>query len=171
VLFTSPVLKGIAAGRITLAFRRWTSPRAKSGARHLTPIGLVEIVSISEAKRITRADARRAGYEDVDALRRELDRWPGRAYRIELRRAGPDPRIALRRRTAVRPEDAPRDLPLLRLIGKRPAVRAADLAAELGRDTEKLKRNVRALKALGLTESLGTGYRLSPRGRAVLGLH
>jgi hypothetical protein len=28
--------------------------------------------------------------------------------------------------------------------------------------------NVRKLKHLGLTESLGTGYRLSPRGEALL---
>ena len=30
------------------------------------------------------------------------------------------------------------------------------------------KSDVRKLKALGLTESLGTGYRLSPRGQAWL---
>jgi ribosomal protein S19E (S16A) len=30
------------------------------------------------------------------------------------------------------------------------------------------KRRVRQLKELGLTESLEVGYRLSPRGRAVL---
>jgi hypothetical protein len=30
------------------------------------------------------------------------------------------------------------------------------------------KANVRKLKGLGLTESLEIGYRLSPRGRAVL---
>lgn len=171
MLFSAPVLKGIAAGRITLAFRRWRTCRARAGARHLTPIGLVEIVSVREAKRITAADARKAGYGDLDALRRELDRWPGTAWRVELRPAGADPRIALRRKTAVRPEDAPRDLPLLRLIARRPAVRAAELAVELGRDKETLKRDVRKLKNLGLTESLGSGYRLSPRGRAILGLH
>lgn len=126
---------------------------------------------VSKAGRITRADARRAGYGTVEWLLRELDRWPGTGSRIELRHAGPDPRAALRKRTGARPEDAPRDLPLLRLIAKRPAVRAADLAAELSRDKEKLKRDVRARKALGFTESLGSGYRLSPRGRAILGLH
>ena len=37
-------------------------------------------------------------------------------------------------------------------------------------DRERLafKRDVRKLKELGLTESLDVGYRLSPRGRAVL---
>ena len=33
----------------------------------------------------------------------------------------------------------------------------------------KFKTDVRKLKALGLTESLAVGYRLSPRGRAYLG--
>jgi hypothetical protein len=37
-----------------------------------------------------------------------------------------------------------------------------------GLDTHAFKLNVRKLKNLGLTESLGTGYRLSPRGAAVL---
>jgi len=42
------------------------------------------------------------------------------------------------------------------------------LAAELGYETAWFKNNVRKLKALGLTESLEVGYRLSPRGRAFL---
>jgi hypothetical protein len=47
-------------------------------------------------------------------------------------------------------------------------VRAPELAAELGRDTPSFKRDVRKLKELGLTESLDIGYRLSPRGVAVV---
>ncbi len=35
-------------------------------------------------------------------------------------------------------------------------------------ETAWFKTNVRKLKALGLTESLEVGYRLSPRGRAFL---
>ncbi len=57
---------------------------------------------------------------------------------------------------------------MLRLIGDRPGVRAGDLAAELGRERLAFKADVRKLKALGLTESLEVGYRLSPRGRAYL---
>ena len=57
---------------------------------------------------------------------------------------------------------------MLRLIGDRPGVRAGDLAAELGRERLAFKADVRKLKALGLTESLEIGYRLSPRGRAWL---
>jgi predicted DNA-binding transcriptional regulator YafY len=47
-------------------------------------------------------------------------------------------------------------------------VRAAELAAELGLETQPFKRDVRKLKELGLTESLEVGYRLSPRGAAFL---
>jgi hypothetical protein len=58
----------------------------------------------------------------------------------------------------------------LRIIEERPAVRAGDLAVAIGRDRDSFKLDVRKLKELGLTESLETGYRLSPRGRAILRL-
>lgn len=58
--------------------------------------------------------------------------------------------------------------PTLRLVAELPGVRAAELAERAGRDTLAFKRDVRALKELGLTESLETGYRLSPRGAALL---
>ena len=57
---------------------------------------------------------------------------------------------------------------MLALIADRPAVRAPDLAASLGRDTVTFKRDIRKLKELGLTESLEVGYRISPRGAALL---
>jgi hypothetical protein len=57
---------------------------------------------------------------------------------------------------------------VLRLIGERPGVRAGDLAESLGRERLSFKTDVRKLKALGLTESLAIGYRLSPRGQAWL---
>ena len=61
------------------------------------------------------------------------------------------------------------DVAVLRLIADRPATRAPDLAASLGRETARFKADVRKLKELGLTESLEVGYRLSPRGRAYYG--
>ncbi len=57
---------------------------------------------------------------------------------------------------------------MLRTIHDRPGVRAADLAVDFGRERAAFKLDVRKLKELGLTESLSTGYRLSPRGRALL---
>lgn len=38
----------------------------------------------------------------------------------------------------------------------------------MGQELPDFKLNVRKLKNLGLTISLGTGYRLSPRGEAFL---
>ena len=102
-----------------------------------------------------------------------------------LKRAGDDPRIALRRdaeiddtefaateRKLARLDIASRRGPwtrrVLTLIADRPATRAGDLAESFGRERLAFKTDVRKLKALGLTESLDVGYRLSPRGRAVL---
>ncbi|MBA3373463.1 MAG: hypothetical protein H0T98_08105 [Euzebyaceae bacterium] len=59
------------------------------------------------------------------------------------------------------------DPPLLAAIEESPGLRSGDLAERLGDEQVRLKRRVRRLKDLGLTESLGIGYRLSPRGQAV----
>jgi hypothetical protein len=110
----------------------------------------------------------------------------GPLHRIEFRLAGPDPRIALRERSDISPEEraeidarlarldaasrhGPWTATVLGLIDKRPGTRAPDLAASLGRATAPFKADVRKLKELGLTESLEVGYRLSPRGRAYYG--
>jgi hypothetical protein len=104
---------------------------------------------------------------------------------VAFRLAGPDPRVALRQRAELSPAEraeldrrlarldaasrrGPWTAEVLRLIASRPETRAADLAAELGREKAPFKANVRKLKELGLTESLEVGYRLSPRGRAYL---
>jgi len=130
-------------------------------------------------------DARRAGQPDRDALLAGLP-GDGALHRIEFRLAGPDPRIALRERSRIslgerdeidarlaRLDAASRHGPwtatVLGLIAERPATRAPDLAASLGRETVHFKADVRKLKELGLTESLEVGYRLSPRGRAYYG--
>ena len=57
---------------------------------------------------------------------------------------------------------------MLRLIAANPARRAPDLAELRGLETVVFKRDVRKLKELGLTESLDIGYRISPRGQALL---
>jgi DNA-binding MarR family transcriptional regulator len=56
----------------------------------------------------------------------------------------------------------------LHAIASQPAVVSTTLAEQLGMERPAFKLNVRKLKALGLTESLDVGYRLSPRGRALL---
>jgi hypothetical protein len=57
---------------------------------------------------------------------------------------------------------------VLRAVAENPGVPAADLAANFGRDRDAFKLDVRKLKELGLTESLRPGYRISPRGTALL---
>ena len=49
-----------------------------------------------------------------------------------------------------------------------PGHRVDDVARHADQDRPVFKLNVRKLKELGLTESLEVGYRLSPRGEAVL---
>ena len=180
-------LAGIRAGTVDVGFRRWDRPRVVVGTRMRTAVGLVEVTSVEpvDESGITDDDARRAGSASLDALRRGLaDRTDRPVYRVGLRWAGEDPRIALRQqpptpdelaaiRTRLDRLDAassigPWTRPTLEIIDRSPEVRAPDLAAELGRDTASFKRDVRKLKELGLTESLDIGYRLSPRGEAVV---
>lgn len=118
----------------------------------------------------------------------ETAREEGEIYRVVLRLAGPDPRVALREQTpspqelddvrqrlarldaaATRAQREPWTMRVLVLIASQPeGTRAADLATHLAMETLPFKLLVRKLKEFGLTESLGTGYRLSPRGRALL---
>lgn len=184
VLIRRPVLDAIAAGTVTCAFRRWSSPRVRPGTMLRTAVGVLEVVSVEPvaASRLTAADARSAGFATLAALRAENARREGTLYRVTLRPAGPDPRIALRESADLSPDDraaltarlarmdrvAPWTVAVLALIAEHPGVRAPDLAARLGRETAPFKRDVRKLKELGLTESLEVGYRLSPRGRAYL---
>lgn len=188
MLFKRPFLDGIVSGEITTAFRRWTRPTVRAGGTLKTAVGVLAIDSVERVSReaITEAEARRAGHPSRDALMAELDaRGQGEIHRIELRYAGPDPRIALRERADLSGEElaalrkrldrldsarpvGPWTLAVLRLIGRNPGVRAGDLASQLGQERAAFKVNVRKLKGLGLTESLDVGYRLSPRGRALL---
>ena len=185
MLFRRDFLDGIADGRVTLAFRRWTRPRVREGTRLRTRVGVLEIDSIEAVRlaSVSADDARRAGYGSRAKLLAELRAREGRVYRMELHLAGPDPRVELRERAELTDEElaalrarlarldaassaGPWTRTVLELIAERPAVLAADLAALLGRERLPFKRDVRKLKELGLTESLEVGYRLSPRGRA-----
>ena len=187
MLFPKRLWPGIVDGSVTLAFRRWERPRARVGARHLTPAGVIEIDSISavDPAKITNAAARRAGAVDADEIRTILARRTGTHYRVAFHFVGADPRIELR--GAARMTDSawaqlaaeldridratkrgPWTVATLRLIGERPEVAAAELAASAGRERLPFKADVRRLKELGLTESLRPGYRLSPRGAGLL---
>ena len=186
MLLRRETLAGIEQGTITLVFRRWRKPTVRTGGTLMTGAGKLHIRSVQpiDPAGITPVDAERAGYVSRDALLNELTRWEGQLYRIELGSLEPDPRVALRAATALEPElesvfrrlegmdvkspSGPWTRQTLELIQDRPEVRSRDLCEVLGQDRTLFKQNVRKLKALGLTESLPVGYRLSPRGDCVL---
>jgi hypothetical protein len=179
-------LEAIARGEIGLAFRRWKRPTVKTGGTLRTAVGVLAIESVEpvEETEISEEDARRAGFELRETLVARLRKQrQGRIYRIELRLSGPDPREELRNRVDLTEGEiadlekrlarfdkaspqGPWTGKILQLIAERPATRAADLAATAGFETRWFKTRVRKLKELGLTQSLETGYRLSPRGEA-----
>jgi hypothetical protein len=186
MLFRPSTLKGIADGTVTRAYRTWDRPRVRPGGRQRTPAGVVAFDAVEPVAResLTDADARAAGLESLEELLGLVDRRTGTIYRIDLHLAGPDPRVALReatpdadevaelRRRLERLDRASRHgswtAEVLRAIADNPGLRAADIAASFGRERDPFKLDVRKLKELGLTESLRPGYRLSPRGHAVL---
>lgn len=187
MLFRHIHLQGIRDGRISLAFRKWLRPTVKTGTTLRTGVGVLVIDAVEEIteKEITEEDAKRSGFPSKASLMAELGKHKGQLYRIRLHYGGEDPRIALR-------EDADVDAATIGMIRKKldgldarsiygawtrkvlgyidrhPEEKAGDMAIALKVDKEWLKLQVRKLKELGLTESLKPGYRLSPRGEAIL---
>ncbi len=185
MLFTPAAIEGIAAGRITLAFRRWDRSRVNPGTRICNALGVVEIVSIDRVDAISDAEARAAGFDTAAELVKVINkksRVGGDLYRVGVRYGGADPRHelrasaelddadidTLRKRLARMDAAEPWTRTYLNLIAENPEVVARELAALVGMERDPFKIRVRRLKNLGLTESLPVGYRLSPRGRAFL---
>ena len=174
MLFKASQLSGIADGTINLTFRRWDAPRVRAGSEQRTSIGVIAFDAVERVEDLTDEEARLAGWASREAVLKQFARRSGDLYRIELHLAGPDPRAVLRE-TPPTPElrrrverMGPWALEYLQAIAERPGVRAPELAADFGIQTRAFKLRVRRLKELGLTESLPKGYRLSPRGQALL---
>jgi hypothetical protein len=190
VLFEQRFWAGMADGTITVTFRRWKKRQAIAGRSYRTAAGMIavtaaDVVTVAD---ITDADAIAGGYPSRDALIADLRGTPDLdLYRIRFEPAtAPDPRDVLAAASALSAEDiadletrlgrldkaskhGPWTRTFLELIDARPAIRAGDLAPIVGRDElQDFKLDVRKLKNLGLTISLGVGYRLSPRGMAYL---
>lgn len=165
-------LEAIRRGEISLVFRRWRKPTVKTGGTLNTAVGQLAIDAVAELDpaTITDAEAGAAGAASAEALRADLA-GEGSVYRVRVRFLGADPRAAMREDTDLtgvleKVKRLPWALSYLDLIAQHPERRAGDLAAMLGMETQPFKINVRKLKALGLTESLEVGYRLSRRGEA-----
>jgi len=188
MLLTDKHLEGIASGKIKLAFRKWRKPTVKTGGRLRTRIGELAIQAVDRIseKEISDRDAKLAGYESRADLLKELDqRGDGVLYRIRLSLAGPDERAVLRSKGKISNEEwdelkqkldrldarsvhGPWVARFLAVVSMNPGVLSTILASSLELERKWFKEQMRKLKELGLTESLGIGYRISPRGAAVL---
>ncbi len=187
--FTHDAHPAIAAGKITLTFRRWQRPHAKVGGHYTVGGVVIEVDDIDHVPfaSISAAELRRAGVEDKEALR-ALAAHSGPVeddtilHRIEFHVAGPrsEPTPSPTDAATVAHVAAKLDRmdarsthgvwtrETLRLIGACEGVVSTDLAEQLRRDRIAFKADVRKLKALGLTESLETGYRLTALGRLLV---
>lgn len=188
MLLRRAVLDRIRDGEIVAVYRRWRRPTVKAGGTLHTAIGLLAIDAVEAVSlgSLRRADATRAGFETLAELRAKIEaQRDGTLYRIDVRWVGEDPRVELREAATLssdelaevqhklermdeRSQHGPWTYQVLAAIAAQPGKRAADLARRFEQERLAFKRDVRKLKALGLTESLEIGYQLSPRGKAVL---
>jgi hypothetical protein len=189
VLVEKRLHDGIQNGTITVMFRRWKARQVSPGGVYRTAAGRIAVddVTVVDPLTVRLRDARAAGYRSVAEMVADLrgaEEDP--VYLLRIRPVDePDPRDVLAntsRLSTADVEEITRRLDrldrasshgawtaeTLDIIRRRPAVRAGDLAADLGRDMLPFKVDVRKLKNLGLTLSLEVGYSLSPRGKAYL---
>jgi hypothetical protein len=100
VLLDNPTLEGIVAGRIRVVFRTWKRPTVKTGGTLRTRMGMLAIESVEPItqRQITADDVKHAGFTERSELIRGLQGREGDLYRIRVKLAGEDPRIALRQK-------------------------------------------------------------------------
>ena len=151
-----------------------------------TAVGVIRVTDIEPVNEssITTADATKAGYENVELLRRDLNKvTTGTVYKVKVKYQSEDPRLELRETTDLSEDECqklntklgrldktrgPWVLKVLKLIKQYPERRAGDLAEIMQMDKLDFKVNVRKLKNLGLTISHEIGYSLSPLGEIVM---
>lgn len=190
MLFSHDSHDAIARGEITRTVRRWRRPQARPAGRYrLATAGSIEVdaVTVIEDGDLSEEDAARSGFGSLAALRAAIpDRDRTALYRIDFHYLGQiaDPRAVLAADANLEETElaaVAERLAKMDARSRRPWVRATldqieanpgtgshRLAAAIGFETPPFKANVRKLKSLGLTISLETGYRLSPRGRALV---
>jgi len=187
MLLKNKTIEGIQTGKITLIFRRWKKAGVKKGGTQMTQRGVVgidDVYVVTEAQ-ITERDARKAGFPSKDELLAQMYDRDEEIYKIKVHWVGEDPRKALRVNDKLSKKEIDEITSKLKkldagsqrgnwtqlylqMIHDQPNTHAAILAGQIGLTIPTFKPWVRKLKALGLTESLRPGYRLSPRGKKVL---
>jgi hypothetical protein len=187
MLIKNVILEKIKSGEVTLLFRRWKRAGVKAGGTQMTQMGVLGIdsVDVVTERKITEADAKAAGYESKKSLIADLYDRDEDIYRIGVHWIGEDPRKALRTKDKLSKAELEEIIAKLRkldagsqrgnwtqaylqMIHDQPNTHAQILAESIGLTIPTFKPWVRKLKALGLTESLRPGYRLSPRGKKIL---
>lgn len=189
MLIKNAILDRIKAGEITLIFRRWKKCGVKAGGTQMTQRGVlaVDSVEVVTERKITPADAAAAGFASKKDLLASMPPATDDTdiYRIGVHWVGEDPRKALRSEADLSKAElddiiaklkkldagskrGPWTKLYLEMIRDQPNTHAAILAEQIGLTIPTFKPWVRKLKALGLTESLRPGYKLSPRGKKVL---
>jgi hypothetical protein len=163
--FTQDAHAAVADGSITVTWRAWKRPQVKVGGRYRVGETTVEVTALDVVPLASVPDDHRHWLGDADPV-----------YRVDFVRCDPvvKPTLALdeiaRRldRLDARSEHGAWTHPTLEAIRDNPGVVSTELAAGFGRERFAFKTDVRKLKALGLTESLEVGYRLSPLGEEYL---
>lgn len=189
MLFTADAWPGLADGSITVTIRTWSRAQAKTGGRYRVAGLLLEATDVRQvrADELTEADALASGADTLDALLERLGRPDDDRllWRVQFHCIGRDDRAERREQAELTDDDiAALKVRLdrldsrspsgawtrttLRLIEKYPGVVSTALARHAKQERPAFKVNVRKLKEMGLTESLDIGYRLSPRGEALL---
>ena len=187
MLIKNKILDEIKAGNISVIFRRWKRAGVKAGGTQMTQRGVLGIdsVKVVTEKQITERDARAAGFASKKELLADLYDRDEDIYRIGVHWVGEDPRKALRSNDRLSSNEIDEIIEKLKkldqnsqrgnwthlylqMIHDQPNTHAKILAESIGLTIPTFKPWVRKLKALGLTESLRPGYRLSPRGKRVL---
>lgn len=145
----------------------------------------IDSVAVVTEKQITEKDAKAAGFASRKLLLADLYDRDEDIYRIGVHWVGEDPRKALRSNDKLSANEIDEIIEKLKkldqncqrgnwtqlylqMIHDQPNTHAQILAESIGLSNLTFKPWVRKLKALGLTESLRPGYRLSPRGLTVL---
>jgi hypothetical protein len=187
MLIRNTVIDQIKAGKITLIFRRWKKAGVKKGDTQMTQRGVIGIddIKVVTEDQIKERDAKKAGFKSKEELLAQMYDREEDLYKIKVHWVGEDPRKALRTNDKLGKKEIDEIIAKLRkldqnsqrgnwtqlylqMIHDQPNTHAQILAGQIGLTIPTFKPWVRKLKALGLTESLRPGYRLSPRGQKVL---
>ena len=161
--FTHDAHPAVADGSLTVTYRAWKRPQVKVGGHYRVGAATVEVSSL-DLVAAARVPARHRGrLGDADPV------WRVEFHRVEpvAKRALTFDEITARLDRLDRSSAfGPWTRATLALIRDHPGLVSTALAARVDRERFAFKADVRKLKALGLTESLEIGYRLSPLGEA-----